>query len=93
MVNDDAKSQTRMKGDIAYEQAMRASADLLHRIREAGRESDAAREVMADVWSQSQNIPFMTTVYQAVQEAKTGPSIARAARIIPVFKLNGGGGR
>jgi hypothetical protein len=52
---------------------MDASADLLFRIREAGRESMSPETLMADIWSQAQNVPFMTTVYEAVQEAKTGP--------------------
>lgn len=77
MNSDDTPRPARSRGDIAYARAMSASDDLLYRIREAGRETDAAREVIADIWSQASNIPFMTTVYEAVQEAKSGPELAR----------------
>lgn len=80
---------SRMKGDVAYERAMRESSDLIHRIKEAGREVDVARSLTADIWSQADNIPFLTTVYQAVQEAKTGPEIRQQhERYIP-FVING----
>jgi hypothetical protein len=92
VVDSGWEDAPRSKGDIAYDQAMRASDELIYRIREAGREHDAARSVMADVWSQAKNIPFMTTVYQAVQEAKTGPEIVRETRFIPI-KINGRGHR
>lgn len=84
----------RMKGDVAYARAMDASSDLIHRIREAGREADVARSLTSDIWSQSRNIPFLTTVYEAVQEAKAGPEIVRdhhEQRYIPIF-FNGGRG-
>jgi len=80
------------KGDTAYMRAMDASDDLLYRIREAERETAAARAVIADVWSQAQNIPFMTTVYEAVQEAKSGPAVVREQRYIPIL-INGRGHR
>ena len=90
MCSDDtnANSSTRTRGDIAYDRAMKASSDLLVRIRESGREMDVARSVMADIWSQAENTPFMTTVYEAVQEAKTGPDTARDARFA-VISING----
>jgi hypothetical protein len=74
------------KGDAAYMRAMDASDDLLCRIREAERETAAARAVIADVWSQAQNAPFMTTVYEAAQEAKSGPAALRetARHYIPI---------
>jgi hypothetical protein len=92
MAADDTGKAPRMRGDIAYDRAMNASADLIHRIREAERETSAAREIMSDVWSQSKNVPFLTTVYQAVQEAKSGPETARDQRLV-AFKINGHGGR
>ena len=80
-----------MKGDLAYERAMNASSDLIHRIKEAGREADVARSLTADIWSQANNIPLLTTVYQAVQEAKAGPEIAKEhTRYIPIL-INGRG--
>lgn len=60
------------RGDVAYHKAMRANDDLISRMRECSISNDAARGVMADVWSQHHNVPFMTTVYESVQEAKSG---------------------
>lgn len=57
-------------GDGAYAKAMTVSEDLIARMREASRSTDPARAVMADIWSQKNNIPFMATVYEAVQEMK-----------------------
>lgn len=62
------------RGDGAYREAMRVSGDLLRRMGEHSASTDAARAVMADVWAQHRNIPFLTTVYEAVQEAKSGPA-------------------
>lgn len=59
--------------DRAYEEAMGVSNELIARMRESAESNDAARAVMADIWAQNHNIPFMTTVYQSVQEAKSGP--------------------
>jgi hypothetical protein len=64
------KSESR--GDGAYHEAMRVSGDLLKRMSDSSSSTDAARAVMADVWAQNNNIPFLTTVYEAVQEAKSG---------------------
>jgi hypothetical protein len=70
-------------GDIAYDRAMNESADLLNRMREYSCSTDAARAVMADVWAQNHNVPFVTSVYQTVQEMKSGieqkPEQGRAA--------------
>lgn len=57
------------QGDRAYAAVMGESDDLLKRMRENSGSTDAARAVMADVWSQHHNVPFMTTVVEAVQEA------------------------
>lgn len=88
----DADDASRTRGDVAYQRAMDASADLLFRIREAGREADVARVVIADIWAQASNIPFMTTVYEAVQEAKAGPEALRESRMVPILR-NGRGHR
>ena len=92
MSAQDANDASRTSGDIAYQKAMEASADLIFRIREAGREADVARIVIADIWAQASNIPFMTTVYEAVQEAKTGPELMRESRMKPILR-NGHGHR
>ena len=56
--------------DIAYEQAMGVSDDLIRKMREYSGSNDAARAVMADVWAQRHNIPFLTSTYETVQEMK-----------------------
>lgn len=56
--------------DDSYARAMTVSGELLTRMREASESTDAARGVMADIWAQNHNVPFMTTVLEAVQEAK-----------------------
>lgn len=58
----------RESSDIAYQKAMGVSDDLIRRMRENSTSSDAARAVMADIWAQHHNIPFMTSVYETVQE-------------------------
>lgn len=62
---------TRASGP-AYVTAINESSDLLRRMREHSQSTDAARAVMADVWAQNHNIPFMTTVYETVQELNSG---------------------
>lgn len=53
-----------------YQRAMQVSGELLERMRNYSNGNDPARAVMADVWAQNHNIPFLTTVHEAVQEAK-----------------------
>jgi hypothetical protein len=65
-----AKPESR--GDVAYREAMNISGDLLRHMGEASTSTDAARGLMADIWAQNNNIPFLTTVYEAVQEVKSG---------------------
>lgn len=60
-------------GDVAYHEAMRVTSDLITKMRESSNSTDAARAIMADVWAQNHNMPFLTTVYESVQEAKSGP--------------------
>lgn len=60
------------KGDAAYAAAMVESDELLKRLRDSASSTDVARAVMADVWAQRRNIPFLTTVHEAVQEMKSG---------------------
>ncbi len=58
------------RGDVAYAAAMGESDDLLERMHQNSRSTDVARAVMADIWSQNHNIPFLTTVVETVQEMK-----------------------
>ena len=58
------------RSDMAFGAAMNTSDDLISRMRESSGSKDAVRAIMADIWAQHHNIPFMTTVYEAVQEMK-----------------------
>lgn len=58
--------------DDSYARAMNASDELIARMREASNSTDPARAIMADVWAHNHNIPFLTTVGEAVQEMKSG---------------------
>lgn len=57
------------RGDLAYASAMSKSDDLLTKMRESSSDN-AAVAVMADIWAQRRNIPFLVTVYEAVEEMK-----------------------
>lgn len=59
---------------LAYNQAMGESGDLIQRMRDHSNSNDAARGIMADVWAQHRNIPFLTSVYETVQEMKVAPN-------------------
>lgn len=71
------RPQRRGESDIAFRRAMGVSSDLIRRMRETSNSNDAVRAVMSDIWAQSHNVPFMVTVFEAVQEAKSGPESAR----------------
>lgn len=58
------------RGDAAFSEAVRANTELIARMREGSQSNDPIRALMADLWSQHHNIPFMTTVYEAVKEMK-----------------------
>jgi hypothetical protein len=60
----------RSAGDRAYDHAMAASDDVIRYMRAASRSSDPARAVMADIWAQHHNVPFMTAVVETVEEMK-----------------------
>lgn len=56
--------------DAAYDKAVGASDDLIQRMRDSAPTTAAVRAVVTDVWAGHRNIPFLTTVYEAVQEMK-----------------------
>lgn len=60
------------RGDVAYARAIALSDELLQHMREASISNDPVRAVMADIWAQHHNVPFMTSVIETVQEAKAG---------------------
>ncbi len=63
--------RTPARGDNAYREAMKESAELSHMLRISARSTDAARALMADIWAQNNNIPFLTSVTETVQEMKS----------------------
>lgn len=63
----------REASEVAYERAVGASDDLIRRMRENPKSADAARDMVADIWDHYQNIPFLTSVYETVQEMKVVP--------------------
>jgi len=58
--------------DSVFGTAMRESGELINNMREASNSTDVFRAMMADIWAQHRNVPFMTTVYESVQEMKSG---------------------
>lgn len=74
------RSHEESRGDRAYRVAMREADDIIHHMREASTSTDAARAIMADIWAHNHNIPFLVTVYESVQEMKSGTAIVEAAR-------------
>lgn len=69
--------------DIAYAAAMSESGDLLQRMQEAAKAPDAVRSLMASIWLQRHNVPFVATVHEAVQEMKAPMAGDTAARPPP----------
>ncbi len=56
------------RNDVAYAKAVALTDDILLRMRESEKDTEAARVVAAEVWLHARNVPFMTTVYEATQE-------------------------
>ena len=59
------------RGQAAYRRAMEVSDDLISQMRQASSLRDTGRSVVADIWKRRHNVPFMTTVYEAVAEMKS----------------------
>lgn len=55
----------------AYDRAMTVSGALLIKMQNYSHSTDAPRAIMADVWAHNHNVPFLTTVIESVQEAKS----------------------
>ena len=58
-------------GCIAYDNAMRISDGLIEKMERISQSKDVVPAMMADIWLQRHNIPYMTTVYQSVSEMKS----------------------
>ncbi len=57
--------------DGRYLHAMSLTEEVTVKMRETAASNDPVRALMADLWAQHHNVPFMTTVYEAVQEMKS----------------------
>ncbi len=79
--------ESRHRNDVAYAKAVALTDDILFRMRKPNRDTEAARSVVADVWSQARNTPFMTTIYQTTQEM-TAP-LKQQVNPPPIPKTNG----
>lgn len=68
-----------------FEVAIRESDDLIRRFKEASEDPHPIRAMMADLWMQRHNVPYVTTVYEAGQElfsgAQYGPQTKIAAEV------------
>lgn len=69
--NDATAEQPQSRGDIEYEKAMQVSEDLIEKMRNASNSNDPVRQLMADLFLQRHNIPFVTTIHETVQEMKS----------------------
>lgn len=54
--------------DRAYEHAMAESKSLIAKMRECSNDKNPIRAIMADIWAQNHNVPYVATVYESVQE-------------------------
>lgn len=63
--------------NAAFHRAMQASDDLIDRMRAASRSNDPIRAIMADLWAQRGNVPYVTTVFEATQEMNAPVSYQR----------------
>lgn len=66
-----SSTRTPSKGDLAYARAMNESDELIEYMRSNSSSSDPARAVMADIWRQNNNVPFMVTIVETVEELKS----------------------
>lgn len=71
----------RSETESKYATAMKISDELRERMRSYSEGADPAKGVLADIWSQRHNVPFMTTVVEAVAEA--GAAIKQRPEDLP----------
>lgn len=69
-----APSRPASSGSSAAKAAMSVSSDLIHRMQDASASNDPVRALMADVWAQRQNMPYITTLYESNEEMQAALS-------------------
>ncbi len=57
-------------GSAAAKEALAVSSDLIRQMQERSQSSDAVRALLADIWAQRHNVPYVTTVFEANREMK-----------------------
>ena len=57
-------------GIAAATKAIEHNDRLLRKMQEDSRSNVPARALMADIWAQRHNVPFMTTMYESAREMK-----------------------
>lgn len=68
MLKDLFHARRRSAADAAYDRAMAESANLIAKMRECSDDRNPIRAIMADIWAQNHNVPYVATVYESVQE-------------------------
>lgn len=61
-------------GEAAYRRAMAETGELIERMRKASASGDPIRGVMADLWFQRHNVPYVTTIFEANAEMSAAVS-------------------
>lgn len=59
-------------GHDRYDAAMAVSGELIDKMRGANGAMDAVRELVTDILQRRHNVPIVTTIYETVQELKSG---------------------
>lgn len=62
--------EQRSSGSNAAEKALSVSDDLINRMRDASASKDPVRALLADIWAQRQNVPYIITMYESNREMK-----------------------
>lgn len=60
-----------MTADDKYKLAMQESDELLAGIREAEKAPDPITAMMRSMWAHRDNVPFATTMHEAIEEMRT----------------------
>lgn len=61
---------TQYQPSAAYRDAMQVSNELIGDLRDGYKKNDVIRQLFSDIHEQRDNVPFVTTVYESVQEMK-----------------------
>lgn len=68
--------QQTTSGNVAATRALAESDALIKKMRETSGSNDAWRAVLADIFLQRHNVPYMTTVYESTQEMNAAAHLA-----------------